>query len=339
MSEPTPADVPEVTGRPAQSLSPSRAADFKACPLRYRFRVVDRLPEPPSAAAVRGTLVHSVLERLFDLPAGQRTVERAISLLPAQWAQLRAEEPRAAELFGPADADADADATSGEAVAGAAVADGAVADAQASLGDSAPREGTGPPVLDEQAWLASAEPLLAGYFALEDPRRLQPASREEYVEATLPDGLVLRGVIDRLDATAEGALRVVDYKTGRSPAEAWEGKALFQLKFYALVLWRTRGVIPAVLQLLYLADRQRLSYTPAEAELVAFERQLTALWQAIQTALETGDFRANKGPLCAFCDHQARCPAFGGTPPPYPVADPPVVLLPLAPVNGAPSIP
>ena len=57
------------------SLSPSRAADFKTCPLLYRFRCIDRLPEEPSRAAVRGTLVHSVLESLFDLPSAERTVE------------------------------------------------------------------------------------------------------------------------------------------------------------------------------------------------------------------------------------------------------------------------
>ncbi len=61
--------APEVR-RP--SLSPSRASDFMTCPLLYRFRVIDRLPERPSPAATRGTMVHAVLERLFDLPAVER---------------------------------------------------------------------------------------------------------------------------------------------------------------------------------------------------------------------------------------------------------------------------
>ena len=64
------AEPPERPPRP--SLSPSRAGDFLTCPLLYRFRVIDRLPEPPSAAAVRGTLVHAVLERLFDRVAADR---------------------------------------------------------------------------------------------------------------------------------------------------------------------------------------------------------------------------------------------------------------------------
>ncbi len=60
--------------RPA--LSPSRAGDFKQCPLLYRFRAIDRLPERPSRAQVRGTLVHAVLERLYELPAAQRVRSR-----------------------------------------------------------------------------------------------------------------------------------------------------------------------------------------------------------------------------------------------------------------------
>src|SRR5687767_16030245 len=55
------------------SLSPSRAADFKTCPLLYRFRTIDRLPEQPTRDQARGTLVHAVLERLFDLPPVERT--------------------------------------------------------------------------------------------------------------------------------------------------------------------------------------------------------------------------------------------------------------------------
>ena len=80
-----------------RALSPSRAADFMQCPLMYRFRVVDRIPTAPSPAAARGTLVHAVLERLFDLPAEQRTVAAAVALVRPQWARLVEEQ---AELAG-----------------------------------------------------------------------------------------------------------------------------------------------------------------------------------------------------------------------------------------------
>ena len=77
--------------RPA--LSPSRAGDFKQCPLLYRFRAIDRLPEVPTRAQVRGTLVHAVLERLFDLPAAERSPAAARALLEPAWDRLCLENP------------------------------------------------------------------------------------------------------------------------------------------------------------------------------------------------------------------------------------------------------
>ena len=102
------------------------------------------------------------------------------------------------------------------------------------------------------------------------------------------------------------------------PREAFEAKALFQMKFYALVLWRTRGVVATQLKLIYLGDGDALTYAPDEDELVRFERTLLAIWAAIERAVGTGDFRPNTSRLCGWCDHQALCPAFGGTPPPFP---------------------
>jgi putative RecB family exonuclease len=93
---------------PSTALSPSRAADFMQCPLLYRFRVVDRLPEAPSPAAVRGTVVHAVLERLFDLPAEGRTLEAAHALVEPQWQRVREAEPELTGLF-----DGDAAAVAG----------------------------------------------------------------------------------------------------------------------------------------------------------------------------------------------------------------------------------
>jgi putative RecB family exonuclease len=258
------------------ALSPSRAADFMQCPLLYRFRVVDRLPEAPSPAMARGTVVHAVLERLFDLPATARTPEAARGLLEPQWERVRAEEPELAALF----------AGDGDGLA---------------------------------AWLTGAQELIRRWFELEDPTRLEPAERELYVETTLDGGLVLRGYVDRLDVAPDGRMRVVDYKTGRAPREAFENKALFQMKFYALVLWRLRGVVPALLQLVYLGSGEVLRYTPEEADLLATERKVKALWEAIERAASTGDWRSSPSRLCDWCSHRALCPSFGGTPPPLPV--------------------
>jgi putative RecB family exonuclease len=301
-------ESPQLAPPDGPSLSPSRAADFKTCPLLFRFRTIDKLPEQPSADQVRGTLVHAVLERLFDLPAAERTPEAAAALVAPEWDRLVALEPRLGELFAeipPAElADPQAGASSATASPGAEhpMLDGMPADETARLA----------------AFLRSATGLLQGYFAVEDPRRLEPAEREALVSTLVDDELLIRGYIDRLDVSPAGDLRVVDYKTGGAPREAFEGRALFQLKFYALVLWRTRGVVPKVLRLLYLKDAEVCDYSPDAEELERFERTLLALSKAVERAKRDRDFRPKPSRLCGWCNHQRFCPEFGGTPPPYP---------------------
>src|SRR3954464_13461390 len=247
----TPVDGGDVLG----ALSPSRASDFMTCPLLYRYRTIDRLPEEPSADALRGTLVHKVLEDLFDLPALDRTPDQARDLLVPTWDALLTAEPDLATMF----------------------------------------TDEGPDVAD---WLGSCRVVLDRYFTLEDPRRLEPAERELYVEALLDSRLLLRGFVDRLDVAVDGAIRVVDYKSGRSPGEMFEAKALFQMKFYALVIWRTRGIVPAMLQLVYLGNGEILRYVPDQADLLATERKVEAIWQAILRAQESGDWRPNRTRVC-----------------------------------------
>jgi putative RecB family exonuclease len=171
----------------------------------------------------------------------------------------------------------------------------------------------------EDAWFAAATDLLDRYFMLEDPRRLEPAERELYVETELDGGLRLRGYVDRLDIAPDGDLRVVDYKTGNAPGEGFEARAFFQMRFYALVLWKLRGVVPRLLQLVYLGSGEVLRYAPDEADLRATERKIVAIWHAIERAHEQRDWRPNQSRFCEWCSHQAICPAFGGTPPPLPV--------------------
>lgn len=282
--------------------------DYVSCPLLYRFRCVDRLPEPPSRAATRGTLVHAVLEQMFDLPAKQRTLPIAMSLLPGAWAELLRVDPDLIEMFlavAPADV---GDASAGDTSPG----DTPVAD---KVGDKV----AGELLPSQQEWLAGAEKLLGTYFKLEDPTRLEPAEREVLVTAELEGGLVLRGYIDRLDvAPATGDVRVVDYKTGRAPAPGWEAKPMFQLKCYALALWKRDNRVPRMLQLLYLGSAEVVRYVPTEADLQATERKLIAIWQAVSRAYDSGDWRPNKSRLCDWCAHKSLCPAWGGTPPPLP---------------------
>jgi putative RecB family exonuclease len=170
----------------------------------------------------------------------------------------------------------------------------------------------------EAEWFGQAREMVERYFTLEDPQRLEPADRELFVETVLESGLKLRGYIDRVDVAPSGDVRVVDYKTGMAPRADFEARALFQMRFYALVLWRLHGRVPRLLQLMYLGNGEILRYAPDEADLLATERKVEALWLAIRRAMDTGEWRPRKSRICDWCDHKERCPSFGGTPPPLP---------------------
>jgi putative RecB family exonuclease len=258
-----------------RALSPSRANDFKSCPLKFRYRTIDRIPEPPSAAAARGTLVHAVLQYLFSRAAAERTEATAAAAVPRLWTDLVRGDPDLATL---------------------------------------------PEAIDLDTWFGAARELLGRYFSMEDPARLEPDACELRLEVTLPDGVPTRGFVDRLDVSPGGLIRIVDYKTGKAPPAAYADDALFQLKFYALMLYRLRGVIAARLRLMYLGDGRLLEYTPDAAGLESFERSVVALWRAIERASASGDFPPRRSKLCDWCSFQPLCPAFGGTPPPYPVS-------------------
>ena len=235
----------------------------------YRYRAIDRLPEPPSAAATLGTLVHAVLEDLFALPADGRSEDAAIGMLVPRWEGMLEERPEYAALH----------AT-----------------------DAA-----------EAQWLGDARERLRTYFELENPSRIEPDGRELLVETQLEDGPLLRGIIDRLDVAADGSIRIIDYKSGRSPAPAYGQKERFQMRFYALVVERLRDRRPALARLLFLRDGVHIDLHPSDEDMAAIEHEVRALWREITAAAQRGEFKPKKSKLCGWCSFQAMCPEFGGT--------------------------
>ncbi len=162
-----------------------------------------------------------------------------------------------------------------------------------------------------ESLLTASKELLRTYFMLERPKFVRPASRESVVEARLESGLLLRGIIDRVDQAPDGRLRVVDYKTGRAPSARFIDEALFQMRFYALLLAETKR-IPTRLQLLYLKDGQVLTLDPQPKDIEEFESYLHGLWQRIAGDLASGEFAPRRTPLCNWCPFQSGCPLYGG---------------------------
>jgi putative RecB family exonuclease len=79
------------------SLSPSKVSSFKDCALAFRFSAIDKLPEAPSAPAMKGTAVHRALELLLSEQPEARTPERAAECLGVALGEMR-DDPAWEEL-------------------------------------------------------------------------------------------------------------------------------------------------------------------------------------------------------------------------------------------------
>ena len=166
---------------------------------------------------------------------------------------------------------------------------------------------------EAESFLVDGEQLVANYFRLEDPDEIRPVGIELTLEARLGD-VRLRGILDRLDLTPEGELVVVDYKTGRAPAPAYEQARLTGVQTYALLCQEVLGRRPVQVKLLHLKEPTVITAEPSAQGLRGQKTKTLAVWSAIERACRDEDFRPKTGPLCRFCRFRDFCPAYGGDP-------------------------
>lgn len=247
-----------------ETLSPSRASDFKVCPQLFKYRAIDRLAEPTTVYQARGTTAHLALERLYDLPAHRRTPEALSKLFREAWTELRGSE-EFAHLFESVD--------------------------------------------EERRWGIESLTLLLNYFSLEDPTTVAPLDRELDMLEDL-DGITIRGILDRIDELPDGSLVITDYKSGKAPPERYALPAFFALKIYALLIKKQLGRSPVEVRLLYLNGPTMYRLPIEDQQLEAMDRQLRALWHAINQAIDRDHFPPRPGRLCDWCSFKEICPAW-----------------------------
>jgi putative RecB family exonuclease len=132
------------------------------------------------------------------------------------------------------------------------------------------------------------------------------------------DGWILRGIIDLLEGGPDG-LTVSDWKTGRTPSEWLQGKAMLGLDFYAVMAQLEFDEIPVEVRLLYIDSYTIIAKQPTERTVKAMKGKILAVRDAIGRACDTDGFRPNPSRLCDWCAAKPYCPQFGGDPDSVPV--------------------
>jgi len=261
------------------SLTPSKVSTFKECALAFRLSVIDKVPEPPSLQAFKGTVVHRALELLmWEEEQGARTPTVAVEKLERALDELLA------------GAEGTALGLAGEQV------DELAEDARALVAN----------------YFVLEDPNRVRVIGTE--LRLQVDMNAPADDDGTVSRFRLRGIIDRLELNEQGELIVTDYKTGRAPGQSHEQARLGGVHFYALLCEQVLGRRPAMVQLFHLREPLAICSTPDDQSINGLERQATAIWAAVKRACLLDDFRPKPGRLCDWCGFHAYCPAWGGDP-------------------------
>jgi putative RecB family exonuclease len=291
--------------------SPSRLSED--CLRKQYFKTILKLSEPPTIDTIRGQLFHSVAERMFDVPAEQRTADHAKMLIAGQWEVMHNPAPL------PADASGQDHVQLKYARATAAGVRDVVA-----IGSDV-----------ETSLFASVEVLIDNWMTVEDvaaPGADPSAIR--FPDGTVGDGrevhvtgaagsVTIHGFVDRINMWADpsGATHamIADYKTGKAPPPRFQHKSFFQLRLYALAFQQMYGSLPTWLRLIYLKgtpDPADGGPTPVKVHervsenlIKETEAEISARHKKIVTAAETRTWPTTVGPLCNWCYFADICPA------------------------------
>jgi RecB family exonuclease len=251
--------------------SHSSLSTYAACPRRYAFRYVERLPgEVPHWWFTFGSAVH----RAFEAFDRARIGARLEGMPPPGYDML-------VHAF-----------------------DEAV-------------DGAGCEPEEAARYRARSMPVLRAYLEHAAASGAEPVGVELGFGVDLPvgdDGAPVRfvGYIDRIDRRSDGAIEVIDHKTGRLRSQDDVDQDR-QLTAYAFASARgglhdpaTGEVLPAAVRLgLHFAETGITVWTTRSAEeLDAFGAHLVAEVGAIRRR----EFEPRAGTACKWCEYRAACP-------------------------------
>ncbi len=158
---------------------------------------------------------------------------------------------------------------------------------------------------EELAWYRTAQDMVRAHWEQTSPTWQPAAACEQWFDVAIGDDATVIGSIDRLDVDEDGALHVIDYKTGRLGNQASVEGSL-QLAIYALACERLWGRLPATVSLQFLASGIDVVVPIDRIDLDGARATISAAAQIVLA----GDFRPTPGGVCERCDFRRTCPVW-----------------------------
>ncbi|MEI6842027.1 MAG: 3'-5' exonuclease, partial [Methanomicrobiales archaeon] len=154
--------------------------------------------------------------------------------------------------------------------------------------------------------LAKARALLETYLAWQMENKNTIIGIEKEFRFNFEDHPV-KGYIDRLEQTPDGATCVVDFKTGRKPSDLTKKSIRedFQMNLYCLGVKEMFGRLPVKASLFYLKDNKLVDYIPDDGSITAFTERMSTMIRSIHAE----QFLACPGQTCRYCDYGSLCDA------------------------------
>ncbi|HEB14060.1 MAG TPA: PD-(D/E)XK nuclease family protein [candidate division WWE3 bacterium] len=125
--------------------------------------------------------------------------------------------------------------------------------------------------------------------------------KENYFKVDIGDGLLLTGIIDRIDKETEG-YHLIDYKTGKEKRKEND----FQLMVYAILARGTLGMPLAKASYFYPKNAKFVTFTPT---LETEDKTIKKIKEAIDAIRKDEEFEPDPSKMCYYCDFVELCPA------------------------------
>lgn len=147
---------------------------------------------------------------------------------------------------------------------------------------------------------------LKGFYGAAD-RRVVPFELEVFLTTQVGDGITVRGKVDRIDRVpGKQGLVIIDYKTGKVPAQEPNLIDEFQLPLYQAMVTEAYSRSVEKVVLYYLKGDTQFEF---RLEAPDVDRAKAHALDLVRRIAADTEFAARPGPLCRFCSFLAGCPA------------------------------